>query len=111
MGNKLFSLLGIAQRSGNLISGEDTCERYIKKNAVYLVIVATDASNNTTKKFRDMTHYRGINFIAFGDKNSLSQAIGKTNRSVLAIKDEVFATKIFSMIVEEKDGLNNSGGE
>ncbi|QEK12232.1 50S ribosomal protein L7ae [Crassaminicella thermophila] len=100
MNDKVFSFLGLAQRSGNLVTGEDTCTAYIKKNAINLVIVAEDASNNTKKKFKDMTMYRNINFVIYGNKNELSHAIGKTNRAVYGIKDKEFAKKIFSLIKE-----------
>ncbi|TCO79901.1 L7Ae/L30e/S12e/Gadd45 family ribosomal protein [Marinisporobacter balticus] len=108
MENKIFSFLGLAQRSGNLVTGEDTCIFNIKKNAVKLVIVANDASNNTKKKFQDVTGHKNVKFIIYGEKKQLSHAVGKINRTVYGIKDEAFANKLFSLI---KDCLNNLGGE
>ena len=46
---KLHSLLGLAMRAGKLVSGEDGTMLDLKKNKLNLVIVATDASNNTKK--------------------------------------------------------------
>lgn len=108
MENKILSFLGLAQRSGNLVTGEDTCTSYIKKNAAKLVIVANDASDNTKKKFRDMTTNRNTRFVVFGKRDDLSHAVGKMNRTVYIIKDEAFANKLFSLI---KDCSNNLGGE
>ncbi len=50
---KLHSLLGLAMRAGKLVSGEDGTMLDLKKNKLNLVIVATDASNNTKKLFKD----------------------------------------------------------
>lgn len=110
MKNKIFSFLGLIQRSGNLVTGEDTCASYIKKNAVKLVIVANDASDNTKKKFYDMTSHRNIKFVIYGDRESLSLAVGKVNRTVYAVSDKGFANKLHSLIKEANDCLNNSGG-
>ncbi len=111
MDNKILSILGLIQRSGNLITGEDTCEAYIKKNIIRFILVAEDASDNTKKKFKDMSRYRNIKFTVFGDKASLSQAIGKTNRAVYGIKDENFANQLFSLIQNVHKGSNKLGGE
>lgn len=111
MENKIFSFLGLAQRSGNLVTGEDTCRYYIKKNQIKLVIVVQDASEHTKKKFSDMANYRNIRFVIYGDRESLSHAVGKVNRTVYGIKDERLANKIFFLINEYNDVPNNLGGE
>ncbi len=111
MDKRILSFFGLAQRSGNLITGEDTCEYHIKKGHIRLLIVAQDASENTKKKFKDMCEFRGIQHIVFGERDELSAAIGKSNRAVYAIKDTAFANKIYSLIVESMEGLNFLGGE
>ncbi|QZY56794.1 L7Ae/L30e/S12e/Gadd45 family ribosomal protein [Crassaminicella profunda] len=111
MENKVLSFLGLAQRSGNLVTGEDTCAAYVKKNAVKLVLIANDASDNTKKKFQDMADFRNIKCVIYGDRQKLSQAVGKPNRAVYGIKDTGLAKKISSLIEEVKDGSNNLGGE
>ena len=45
--DKVYSLLGLAKKAGQLLSGDDTCERTIKSGKAVLVIVAGDASENT----------------------------------------------------------------
>lgn len=99
--DRFLSLLGLAQKSGNLISGEDTCERLIKSNKVHLVLISGDAAYNTQKKFKDMTKNRAIKLIVISNREELSRAIGKANRTVYAIKDKKFADKIFELINNE----------
>ncbi len=107
MTNKILNFLGLAQRSGKLISGEDTCLFSIKKNAVKLIIVSEDSSIHTKKKFQSIAQQKNIPFFIYGNKKSLSQAVGKNNRAVYAIKDQVFAKKIFCLIKQYHDSLNN----
>jgi ribosomal protein L7Ae-like RNA K-turn-binding protein len=111
MDKKILSFLGLAQRSGNLITGEDTCEYHIKKGHIRLVIIPLDASENTKKKFKDMCEFRRIQYVIFGKRDELSSAVGKSNRAVYAIKDAVFASKIHSLIMESMKDLNSLGGE
>ena len=42
--NKIYSLLGLAMRGRNLVSGEFQTEDAVKKGSAMLVIVAEDAS-------------------------------------------------------------------
>ena len=46
---KIYSWLGLAMRSGNLVSGDDTTLRDLKKMRLSLIILADDASANTKK--------------------------------------------------------------
>ena len=48
---KLYSLLGLAEKSKNLVSGEFMTEKKVKSGKAYLVIVGEDASENTRKMF------------------------------------------------------------
>ncbi|WP_053957393.1 L7Ae/L30e/S12e/Gadd45 family ribosomal protein [Inediibacterium massiliense] len=111
MENKIFSFLGLAQRSGQLVTGEDTCTLYAKKKAIQLIIIPQDASENTKKKFKDMANHRNIPFLIYANRESLSKAVGKSNRTVYGIKDKGFATKILSLVQDEKECPNHLGGE
>ena len=42
-------MLGIAAKSGSVVSGEFSTEKAVKEGRAYLVIVAGDASENTKK--------------------------------------------------------------
>ena len=51
--NKIYSLLGIAMKSGNVVSGEYQTLEAVKKRTANLVLVSEDASDNTKKLFTD----------------------------------------------------------
>ncbi len=101
MKDKIKNLLGFAMKSGKLVSGEDSCRIEIKKNGVFLIIVAEDASDNTKKLFTDKTTYRKIPLRFFESKEGLGHIIGKMSRAVIGIKDKGFAEKIIGYLDED----------
>jgi len=94
MNDKIYSMLGLAQKAGKLLSGEYTCEMAIKAKKCRLVIIASDASDKSKKKFIDMCNFREINIFEYGTKDELGKYIGKTSRAIIAIKDLGFANSI-----------------
>ncbi len=102
MVNKVYSMLGIAAKSANMVSGEFSTEKAIKNGKAYLVILASDASENTRKHFSDMCAYRGIPVISYGERQELGHAIGKEMRANLAITDRGLADSIRKLIEAEK---------
>ncbi|MBC7959600.1 MAG: ribosomal L7Ae/L30e/S12e/Gadd45 family protein [Vallitaleaceae bacterium] len=99
--NKLFSFLGLTMKAGKLVAGESMVEKGLIAGTICLVIVATDASDNTKKKFNNMCTYRNIELIEFSDKYSLGKALGKEIRATIGILDENFAKNIKSKIEEK----------
>ena len=49
---KIYSYIGLAMRAGQVVSGDDTTLKELKKGKISLVIVADDASENTKKLFK-----------------------------------------------------------
>lgn len=92
--SKILSMLGLAARGRNLISGEFQTERSIKDGSAMLVIVAEDASANTKKLFADKCSYYGVPVYQYGTKESLGRAIGKDLRSSLAVSDAGLADTV-----------------
>lgn len=92
--NKIFSLLGLAQRSGNLASGEFMAEKTVKSGKACLVIVSTEASDNTRKKFTNMCSFYQVPIYFYGSKEELGYYIGKEMRTSLAVTEQGFANKI-----------------
>ena len=92
--DKVLSYLGLAMRGRNLVSGEFQTEDAVKSGKAILVIVAEDASENTKKLFRDKCSYYEIPVFSYGTKQSLGRAIGKDQRSSLAVTDAGLAQAI-----------------
>ena len=92
--DKVLSMLGIAAKSGNVLSGEFSTEKAVKEGKAYLVIVAGDASDNTKKSFGNMTDFYKVPMYIYGDKESLGHHIGKEFRASLAVINEGLAKSI-----------------
>ncbi len=49
---KLFQLMGLAARARKIISGEELVVKAIQTGNAKLILLASDASHNSTKKFK-----------------------------------------------------------
>jgi ribosomal protein L7Ae-like RNA K-turn-binding protein len=96
--NRFLSLLGFAHKSRNLVTGEDTCMINIKKGAVHLVFLAGDASDNTKDRFLHLCKSRNIPVRIIEDRDTLSSAIGKVNRTVFGVTDRKFAEEMLKAL-------------
>ena len=74
-----------------------------KSGRAKLVIVASDASENTKKKFRDMCEFYKVPIYFYGDKDTLGHAMGKEFRASLAILDNGFADGIQKELKNRED--------
>lgn len=98
--NKAYSMLGLATRSRNLVSGEFSTDKAIKEGKAHVVIVAEDASNNTKKQFHNACDYYHVPCFEFGTKEELGHAMGKEERASLAVTNEGFAKTIIKILEE-----------
>jgi ribosomal protein L7Ae-like RNA K-turn-binding protein len=96
----VFLFLGIARKAGKAVTGESMCENAIKSGKAYLVIIAEDASENTKKKFTNMSNTRDLKKVIFGQKNNLGHALGKGDTAVICIIDMGISLKLQQMLGE-----------
>ncbi len=95
---KVYNLLGLTQKAGKLVSGENTLISKGNFNKYSLLIIAQDSSEATKKKFINKAINNNIDYILFGTKNELGMSLGKSPRTVLAISDFKLAQKIKELI-------------
>ena len=89
--NNFLNLLGLASRARKIVTGE-TLIKKIRTNTIHLVIIASDASDNT--KFIDKCTSYNVDYIVTSSREELSSAIGKNNRVALGIQDAGFAKSL-----------------
>ncbi|HHT37317.1 MAG: L7Ae/L30e/S12e/Gadd45 family ribosomal protein [Candidatus Wallacebacter cryptica] len=94
--DKVFSLLGFAQRSGKAVSGEQGVMTALHRGKVHCLIVAKDSSQNTLRKFSAKAAAQNVPVYVCGTKLELGLAIGKAQRSLIAVIDSGFARAIAS---------------
>ncbi len=92
--NKILGLLGLATRAQYIFFGADSVEEQIKKRKVKLVIVATNSSERTKRKFTILCEKYDIPICVFESIDNISKAIGKSNKAIIGIKDLNIAKEI-----------------
>ena len=99
--NKVLSMLGLAARGRNVVSGELQTLNAVKDGSAMLVIVAADASENTRKLFSDKCSFYEVPLRMYGSREALGRAIGKEMRSSLAVIDAGLAQSIMGYLESE----------
>lgn len=88
----MLSLLGLVRRAGQLKSGENTVLASIRNGKAHYVLLASDASDGTKKKFNDKCRTYQVTLNCQFSRQQLSAAAGQ-NRSVFAVCQAGFARK------------------
>ena len=100
MNDKILSLLGLAARGRNLVSGEFSTEKAVKEGRAALVIVGEDASDNTRKMFTNMCTFYKTPIFFYASKETLGRAIGKEMRASIAVTNPGMAANIIKHLEE-----------
>lgn len=91
---KLIFALGLAQKAGKTASGDFAVRAAIKKGKVKLLLMAADAAENSKKELLYMCQTYNITLIEVLDRQRLGGAIGKAQRTAVAIIDDNFVKMI-----------------
>ncbi|MCM2436591.1 hypothetical protein EFS54_00160 [Periweissella beninensis] len=91
--DQTLQLLGLIRRANALITGEELVVGAIRNKKAKLVLLASDAGKNTTKKISDKAQFYEITVIRDFTREQLSNATGMA-RSVYAVTNPGFAKKI-----------------
>ena len=96
--DRVLSFLGIAQKAGKVVSGGFLCEKAVKSREARLVILAEDAQKNTVSTIRNKCTFYHIPLCIYGSKEALGHAIGKGDRSCVAVTDQGLANSITKLL-------------
>lgn len=104
LSTKFKSLLGLCQRAGKVVSGESmVMELFKAKKKISLLILAADASMRSKKEFYFQAEKKQIDIIELGDKCLLGEALGKGERSIIAILDDSFSQSLKKAVKSEEN--------
>lgn len=98
MKNNFFQVLGLAQRARKLTLGEEFVLQAVRNGQAKLVILATDAGKNTTKKMMDKCSTYQVPILQFGTRVDLGTAVGKGERVVMAVTDLGFCQMLRGLV-------------
>lgn len=97
LNKQVASLLGLAMRARKLATGESALKS-IQSDKAHLVLIASDASDNTKKKYIDKCTYYQVDYYIVGTSEELSNSVGKVNRMAIAVLDAGFAKSMKSKL-------------
>ncbi|MUK89874.1 50S ribosomal protein L7ae [Ornithinibacillus sp. L9] len=98
MKNDYLNMVGLAYRARKCSLGEETIVKDIQKKRAKLVLIAKDIGPQTHKKLTNKCKSYDVPYVIVDDRDTLSNAIGKSQRVAIAILDEGFAAKIKSLL-------------
>ena len=97
---RLLGFLGLLNCGGRLIIGETLTYSLAK---VKLVLLASDAKENTLKQFHDKCANKGVETLTLLDKEKLGQAIGFSSIAAIGVRDKKACDKIKLLVQEESN--------
>ena len=103
MNDRLLSMLGLCRRAGKIVMGTDPVIEAVESKRVFLVVMASDFSNNSRKNILKASHENSVKFYDINrTKDEISMAVGKYT-AVAAITDRGFSDKIQELILKEQE--------
>lgn len=109
MNDKVLSALGLAKKAGKIMSGTNLVSTFIRgDNKPMLVLLATDASNNTKKLIESASRHHKVACIATHyTMDQFSDAIGASFYiSCIAVFDRGFSDMIVKRLNESDNNLS-----
>ncbi len=100
--DKLLGTLGLCLKAGKLVTGEEGVLKAIRANNAKVIILAENASANTTKRITNAASFYNIPVVTFSTKEAIGAALGKNIRAVVAVMDEGFGAKIIKTANDAK---------
>jgi len=104
MREKIHSYLGFSKRSGNLLTGYNTCIYAMGRKKIKLLILTEDLAENTIKKMIREAEKKKISYRIYGKSDEISQITGCAGRGIFGITDENFADIIVKEIDKSQSG-------
>lgn len=78
-------------RAGKLAAGEEAVLKAIRSGEAKLLVVASDISEGSLKKYKDKCNTYHVPLMFAGSRSELGGSIGKAERVAIAVCDAGFA--------------------
>jgi predicted RNA-binding protein YlxR (DUF448 family) len=99
---KIVNLLGMARKSGVLISGSNMVLDVLSSGRLAVVVLAGDVSVGIGNKVAGSAAAKGVPCRRLLDKESLGRMLGKEERSVIALKGGALAESVKAEMLRYK---------
>lgn len=91
IGQRIYGLLGIARKTGNVVSGTSQLQSAFGRGEIRFLLVAEDAAEGSVDKMVRLSEQENVGWARFSDQQMLGQLAGRENRNCIGIRDEQFA--------------------
>ena len=88
---KILNLLGLSQKAGYLVSGNDSVIAEMRKGKIKIVFVASNSSNKTIDSFKKKCYFYKVLVNFDYSEEELSSAIGKNRKIIGLNNDKMYA--------------------
>lgn len=105
MNERFLTMLGMCAKAGKCAFGETACLSSVRSRKARLMLVSSDASENSKKRFRDSCLSGNVPMILTGEP--IDAAAGKPGRKFIAVTDADFAKAVSGAYAGE---AQNTGG-
>ncbi len=98
---RLLGMIGLCAKAGKLVFGTNmVCEHMRAKKKMFLLLEASDTSENTHKKLCDKSSFYGIKIVKLSyDGEALAKITGKTGSlAVVGITDENLGGAVLGLL-------------
>ncbi len=96
---KFFSALGLAQKAGKLASGDTAVQTAVKSGKAVIILLASDAAENSKRSITNLAKSNEVPLYECVSRREMGSAIGKAERTAIAVLDRGFAGMIKRQIV------------
>lgn len=93
--NNILESLGLAYKAKRILISDEIIANMKK---IHLIVLASDVSLNTRKKFLDKANFYNVELIVAFDKEQLGSALGKGEVAAVGILDEKLKSKVKSLL-------------
>lgn len=95
-----LNMIGLANRAGKCTFGEEQIVKEIQAKKSKLVLIASDTGYQTRKKLIDKCTSYQVPYFFVDDRDILSQAVGRSGRVAISIREQGFAKKLITLLDE-----------
>ena len=108
---KVLSLIGLAQKGGSITSGTTLVEGELRRGTAegWIALVAEDASRDIGDRIMGRLRAGGTRAVTILTKAELGDAIGKSPRSVLLVRDRGLGDAVMKTINRYRTVMNKGG--
>lgn len=89
-----FGMLSLCMKAGKLAIGEAKSENTVRSDAAKLIILSEDASDNTKKKFSNMSEFRSVPIVFIGSRDEIGHYVGRRFAVSCCVTDDGFAKRL-----------------